>query len=255
MGLASVRRLVPGRLRARGRAAIQRVRWRGRQRHCPVCRSQLSRFLPSPRTGRPDSVCPVCGSQERHRFIWLFLLEHTNLRRRAQRVLHVAPERCYETVLRGWRHLDYVTMDLHRPDVTVRADLTAMVFASGTFDFLLCNHVLEHVPDDGAAMREMFRVLRPGGTAVISVPGPSRESQLDTDLAETIEADPALPPEQRAARFGHPGHLRQYGRDLAAKLGAAGFSVELRRFGTDWPQAEKTRLGGYDGYPIYVCRK
>jgi SAM-dependent methyltransferase len=197
----------------------------------------------------------VCGSQERHRWIWLFLLEHTDLARRAQRVLHVAPERCFQTVLRGWRHLDYVSIDLHRPDVMVRADLSALVFGSGSFDFLLCNHVLEHVPDDRAAMREMFRVLRPGGTALISVPGPSRQSQLPPDLAETIEGTPALTPAERAARFGHPGHLRQYGLDLAEKLGAAGFGAELRRFGADWPQAEKARLGGYDGYPIWVCRR
>jgi SAM-dependent methyltransferase len=254
MGVARLRTLLPAGLRSRGRAAIRRVRYRGGQRHCPVCRARLSRFLPSPRTGRPDSVCPVCGSQERHRWIWLFLLQHTDLPRRAQRVLHVAPEHCYQTALRGWRHLEYVTLDLHRPDVMVRADLTALGFESIAFDFLLCNHVLEHVPDDGAAMREMFRVLRPGGTAVISVPGPSRESRLAPDLAETIEGR-ALQPEERAARFGHPGHLRQYGGDLADRLGAAGFAVELRRFGADWPPAEKRRLGSYDGYPIWVCRR
>jgi SAM-dependent methyltransferase len=232
VGVAALRTLVPARLRARGRAAIQRVRWRGRRHHCPVC-----------------------GSQERHRWIWLFLMEHTDLARRAQRVLHVAPERCYQGVLRGWRHLDYVTLDLHREDVTVRADLSALAFEPGTFDFVLCNHVLEHVPDDAAAMREMFRVLRPGGTALLSVPGPSHESQLPQDLAETIEGTPDPSPAQRAARFGHPGHLRQYGRGLAEALGAAGFAVELRHFGADWPRDAQTRLGGYAGDPIWVCRR
>jgi SAM-dependent methyltransferase len=227
--VASLRSLVPAPLRARGRAAIRRVRYRGGKRHCPVC--------------------PVCGSQERHRWIWLFLLEHTDLPRRAQRVLHVAPEGCYQSVLRGWRHLDYVTLDLRRPDVMVRADLSALVFGSGAFDFVLCNHVLEHVPDDGAAMREMFRVLRPGGTAVISVPGPSRESQLAPDLAETIEGTPDLSPADRAARFGHPGPTWPTGSAPPGSPSSCGASEPTGR------RPSRPAWGGYPGYPIWVCRR
>jgi len=52
----------------------------------------------------------------------------------------------------------------------VQGDALAIPFPDGTFDRVICSEVLEHIPDDIGAMRELARVLRPGGTMAITVP-------------------------------------------------------------------------------------
>jgi SAM-dependent methyltransferase len=196
----------------------------------------------------------VCGAQQRHRSIWPFLLAETPLASGSPRVLHVAPEGCFESRLRGLGLRAYVTLDLARTDVTVRGDLARLGFAGESFDFVLCNHVLEHVADDRAAMREIFRVLAPGGLAVVTVPGPDPALGFPPRLARTLEDPDARTAEERLRRYGHPGHLRQYGSDLAERLRAEGFAVALRAAGGD-PPAERLRSGRLAAYPVFVCRK
>jgi hypothetical protein len=250
-----VRWSIPPRPRQALRVAARRIRHFGRGRFCPVCRSHCRAFLPDSRTGRPDATCPVCRSLERHRSIWPCLVEATPLTRAALRVLHVAPEACFERRLRGLRLRAYVTLDLAREDVAVRADLTRLGVAARCFDLVICNHVLEHVADDRAAMREIFRVLVPGGLAVVTVPGPDPALGHPERLAQTLEDRGASGPDERRRRFGHPGHLRLYGSDLGDRLAAAGFAVTRREQGAGEAPAEKRRRGVYDRYPIFLCRK
>jgi SAM-dependent methyltransferase len=101
----------------------------------------------------------------------------------------------------------------------LRVDLTEMQFADDEFDVIICNHVLEHIPDDRTAMAELLRVLRPGGFAVLLVPDPHK-------LERTIE-DPDAPPEERARRFGQADHVRLYGADYEDRLKEAGFGVRI----------------------------
>ena len=250
-----IRRLLCPERRRALRFATRRLRHLGWRRFCVVCESGCRAFVSDPRTGRPDSGCPVCDSRERHRAVWPFLLQRTPLASAELRVLHVAPEPCFEQRLRRLAGLDYVTCDLTREDVDHREDLQKLSFPDGAFDFLICNHVLEHVADDAAAMREMFRVLSPGGSAEITVPGPNASLGHPERLHETLE-DPSLTtPEQRRQRYGHPGHLRQYGSDLADRLRRAGFEVEVASFGAELGPEERRRLGIPPAYPIYWCRK
>ncbi|MDJ0849300.1 MAG: class I SAM-dependent methyltransferase [Myxococcota bacterium] len=246
--------LSPERRRAL-RFAARRLRHLGWRRYCPVCDSRCRAFLADPRTGRPDAGCPVCDSRERHRSIWPFLMGRTPLPSAELRVLHVAPEPGFELRLRRFPLLDYVTCDLSREDVDFREDLTKLSFADGRFDFVICNHVLEHVADDAAAMREMFRVLSPGGFAEISVPGPSASLGHPARLEATIEDPSVTTPEERRRRYGHPGHVRQYGSDLAERLRSAGFEVQVTSFGPELSPGERQRLGIPPSYPIYWCRK
>jgi SAM-dependent methyltransferase len=252
---ALVRRSIPARSRQALRRAARRIGYFGRDRFCPVCGSRCRAFLADTRTGRPDAACPVCGSRERHRSIWPFLVEETPLARAPLRVLHVAPEGCFERRLRALPLRAYVTLDLARDDVAVRGDLCRLGFAAESFDFALCNHVLEHVADDCAAMRELFRVLAPGGWAVLTVPGPDPRLGFPERLAETVEDAGVRSPEERLRRYGHPGHLRLYGADLADRLRAAGFAVSRRDHGAQEADAEKRRRGVYRAYPIFLCRK
>ena len=185
---------------------------------CPICGRQAARFLPFGLGGRRNAQCPDCGSLERHRFLWTFLAERTPFFRQRLRVLHTAPEPCLEggfRALHGRGHgRDYVTLDRFNPQADVQADLTALPFPNHDFDVVVSSHVLEHVPDDRAALREIARVLKPSGWAVLLFPfdgrGPTRE-------------DPAMDtPAKRMAAFGHPYHYRIYGTDTPERLAEAG---------------------------------
>lgn len=167
---------------------------------------------------REDVRCPFCGSLERHRLVWRFFEDHTDLfDGRPKRMLHVAPEASFEQRFRRLAGLDYTTADLLDPNVMVQMDLTDIPFSDGTFDVIYCSHVLEHVPDDRQAMRELRRVLAPAGWAVIQVP---------ITAPETIEDPTITDPQERIRLFGQDDHVRRYGPDYSDRLREAGFAVD-----------------------------
>lgn len=188
--------------------------------HCPICGARALRFRPFGLAGRRNSVCPHCGSAERHRFLWLYLQRHTRLLRQRLSVLHVAPEPCLEQALRRYANLRYTTVDRFNPQADRRADLTALPFRTAAFDLVLCSHVLEHIPDDARAMAELARVLKPGGSAIVLVP-------YDPRRPVTEEGRDVASPAERWRRFGHPYHYRIYGADLPGRLAAAGLSATV----------------------------
>lgn len=186
---------------------------------CPICRTLAARFLSFGLAGRRNAQCPECGSVERHRLLWIYLLRHTDLLRRRISVLHSAPEACLEPILRKLPNWRYQSVDRFNPSADISADLTDLPFPDRHFDAVLTSHVLEHIRRDGAAIDELARILRPGGNAIIMVP-------FDPDRSKTDEGADIVDPAERMARFGHPFHFRIYGRDLVARLTAAGFQVK-----------------------------
>ena len=187
--------------------------------HCPICGAEAARFLPFGLDKRRNAQCPGCGSVERHRLLWLYLTRHTDLLHRRLEVLHSAPEACLEPVLRGLPNLRYRSVDRFNPRADLIADLTDLPVPDRRYDLVLTSHVLEHIRDDGAAIAELARVLRPGGQAIVMVP-------YDPRRARTEEGADISDPAERMARFGHPFHYRIYGPDLVGRLEAAGFEVE-----------------------------
>ena len=187
---------------------------------CPICGASARRFLAFGLAGRRNAQCPGCGSLERHRLLWLYLCRHTDLTVRRYDLLHTAPEPCLAGPLGRLPNLRSQSVDRFNPRAQVRADLTDLPFADGRFDVVLSCHVLEHIPDDIAAMAELARVLRPGGWAAIMVP-------YDPRRPATEEGRHITSPATRLARFGHPYHYRIYGADLSARLSAAGFEVSV----------------------------
>jgi len=190
----------------------------GLPKYCPVCRQSFGAFLPFGLSRRRNARCPGCGSLERHRFLWLYLERALRLAHRRLAVLHVAPEACIRSRLAALPQLRYAGIDLYRPEAPLAMDATRMAFADGSFDLVVCSHVLEHIDDDRAALAEFARVLRPGGRAIIAVP-------LDLRRPITCEDPRAATAEQRLAAFGHPYHVRICGADYGDRIAAAGFAV------------------------------
>jgi SAM-dependent methyltransferase len=198
---------------------------------------------------RPNSRCPSCGARRRQRYLWLYLERKTNLLVDRLRVLHFAPERIFEEWLGSRPNLDYVSTDLERPRAMVKADITDLPFADDSFDAILCSHVLEHIVDDRKAMRELYRVLRPGGWAVVLVP-------IDFSRAETFEDSSIVAPADRERLFGQDDHVRVYGRDFTARLEEAGFTVRVEDFMRELGESESRRYGLRPRRPdLHFCMK
>ncbi len=138
----------------------------------------------------------------------------------------------------------YETADLYQKNVTHSIDITHISIPDHSFDVVMCHHVLEHIDDDNAAMRELFRVLKPEGTAVLSVPINTSRQTTHEDLTIT---DPAL----RRKHFGGTDHKRYYGLDFIDKLRAVGFQVETFRL---TPELE-AEYGLQRDEWIYIARK
>jgi SAM-dependent methyltransferase len=237
-------------LRRYERVIAGAVRYGGRRFHCPCCGGRWRRWIEHPEYGWPDLECPWCGTFGRHRALWLFLRHETDLLSAPLRLLHVAPESMYLPALQAADNLvEYVTVDLDpdSPWAGTRADVTGLPFADHSFDALLCSHVLEHVPDDGAAMRELARVLRPGGWGVIDVP-------VDPARQTTHEDPSVVHPSHRAREFNQADHVRVYGRDYPDRLRAAGFEVEVVPYAERVGPAVRERFGLVATGDVHLCR-
>jgi SAM-dependent methyltransferase len=140
----------------------------GRRFECPLCERSFARFHRV--SGVPNVQCPGCGSRERQRGLWLYLQRRTDVLERPMRVLHFAPEDCLTERLRAIHGSTYLSGDLDGDVAMERIDITAIDKPAHAFDVVLVSHVLEHVPDDRLAMREIGRVLGPGGIAILQHP-------------------------------------------------------------------------------------
>ena len=202
---------------------LKALRYIGNRYQCPCCGWRLSRFLDGGRNeARQNASCPRCASLERHRWLWLEL-EHRHRLDEPLRLLHFAPERCFRRQFVKLPHLNYVTTDLWACEVKTQMDITQLAFGDNTFGGIICSHVLEHIPDDRAAMRELFRVLKLGGWAYVAVP-----IYWDRD---TYEDSTIVAPQERLRAFGQEDHVRYYGRDIVDRLINAGFQVQVQHAG------------------------
>jgi len=208
---------IPAVLKGRLNRAWLKVRHFGLKRFCPVCNSWVASFGPFGLAQRADAICPVCAALERHRLVWLFFYLGTKLLDgSAKKMLHIAPERELEAKFRKVRGLDYLSGDLNDERAMVRMDISDIRYPDGLFDVIYCSHVFEHVGDDRKAMRELWRVLKPGGWAVFVVP---------VRVEKTIEGPSVTDPGQRERLFGQSDHVMRYGPDFVDRLAEAGFGV------------------------------
>ena len=186
----------------------------------PIDGKSFKTFLPYGYGGqRNNALSPSTLSLERHRLLWLYLNNETKFFTDYLKVLHFAPEQAFYKRFRSMKNLEYITTDLNSPLADVKADICNLPFKDNEFDVILCNHVLEHIPDDTKAMQELYRVLKPGGFGIFQIP-------QDLTRAMTFEDDTITDKKERAKIFGQYDHVRIYGKDYFNKLRSIGFKVD-----------------------------
>lgn len=266
-------RLIPARLKGplrRLEAAVRSYRY-----ECPLCQRRVGQFLPLSQAlpglmadlmkhqfdmqlfaqaetlNLQQYACPYCRSNDRTRLYALFLRDEATRIGDATkcRMLDIAPARTLQELIRKLDCFDYHSADLLRSDVDDRIDIMDMkAYADSAFDCFICSHVLEHVPDDRRAMRELFRILRPGGWGIAMAP-------ICLGLKATIEDAQLTDPAERVRRFGQEDHLRLYARqDFIDRLTQAGFNVSCLGFAHFGGEVLE-KNGVQQRSVLYVCRK
>ncbi|WP_430966064.1 class I SAM-dependent methyltransferase [Spongiimicrobium sp. 2-473A-2-J] len=215
----------------------------------PIDQKQFKSFLPyGYENPRKNVLSPSTLSLERHRLLWLYLKNKTDFFTAPAKVLHFAPEQAFYKRFRKLQHLDYTTTDLNSPLADVKADICNLPFQDHTFDIILCNHVLEHIPDDTKAMHELFRILKPGGWGIFQIP-------QDLKRKTTFQDDSVTDRKERAKIFGQYDHVRIYGRDYFDKLRSIGFKVVEADYTAALSDAEIEKYRLAKGEIIPVVRK
>jgi len=181
----------------------------------------------------------VCRSQARHRGHLLYYRDELDLFSQEGRLLYFAPESGILPHLQRASGLQIETTDRGEiPGTDHQYDIQDIDVGEGTFDFVICHRVIEHVVDDRKAIRELHRILRPGGLAIVSVP-------IVWDRRETIA-------------YGKPNplcsfHCYEYGVDFRERI-TAGFDVTERDFSDLFDAATWRRLALHRDC-VFECRK
>jgi SAM-dependent methyltransferase len=231
--------LIPFWLAQKLRGGYQKISgayYAGNSCFCPFCKKSFRKFLPGGfdlpvlfekqiigAGYRLNNVCPRCYSLDRDRLVYLFLHEKTNIFTAPVKVFHVAPEGCLRALLNSMPNVTYRSgvkylEGYYYEKSTNLLDITELPFENENFDVIICNHVLEHIQDDTKAIRELYRVLKPGGWAILQVP-------ISKMLPKTFEDPSVASAEERERVFGQFDHVRIYGLDYKDRLAKAGFTV------------------------------
>lgn len=224
--------------------------------HCVICDSRIWRFMPY-RTGRSVPLlealqavgsdvlnfeCPRCGSTDRERHLFLYFRACGLLKSMgSRRILHFAPEKHLSRLIHGLSPTRYVKCDLQPAAGDVqRVDMQQIPFEDSSFDLVIANHVLEHVDDDRAALAEVFRVLQPGGFAVLQTP-------YSAILEETWSDPGIVSAHARLQAYGQEDHVRLFGKDMVGRFSESGLRQRV--------QSHEELLPGVDGCRVGVNRE
>ena len=193
---------------------------------------------------RYNRNCNLCNCNDRERLVTLYLKEYVLSKDFEKiKILHIAPENMLASILEKDKRIDYVKGDKFREEFdewynypnTIEMDIRSIPFDEGTFDFVICNHVLEHIEDDILAMNEIYRVLKKDGQAILQVP-------IADKLEKTYEDKSIQTKEMRTHHFAQKNHVRIYARDYTERLKSTGFAVEVfsftEKYGNDFSEEQ-----------------
>jgi len=205
--------------------------------YCPISEKKYKCFLKI----RTYNQTPDNGAHSRHRLVWLFLKNKTKIFNENVSLLHIAPEFCFIKKFKSLKNLSYFPGDkmvegYGKQDGVEYLDIMNMNFKDNSFDYILCNHVLEHVSDDKKAMKEIYRVLKKDGTAIITIP-------INEKLETTYEDSNITSPQEREKHFGQWDHVRWHGMDVKKTLETIGFKVEMIRYAEKFSAEENKKFG------------
>lgn len=198
---------------------------------CILCENKLNKFLPSGIDEeifkkhyiigggyRRNVVCPYCGSNDRERWLYYVLKNKTDISKLSGRILHFAPERGVVNYIKQNNKIDYYTCDIVPGKAMHVVDITDIQYKDNIFDYVICNHVMEHIVDEEKAVFEIKRVLKNNGKWIFSFP-------ICTDM-ETYEDETIVTPKDRLKKYGQEDHVRLYGYDYFNRF--QGYGLELQ---------------------------
>ena len=215
----------------------------------PIDGNTFRAFLPYGYNNiRNNVLSPSTYSLERHRLLWLYLKNETSFFKAKLKVLHFAPESALMNQFKKLKNLSYDTIDLNSPIADIKADICDLPFLDNSYDFILCNHVLEHIVDDNKAIRELYRVLKKNGIGIFQVP-------IDYNRDTTFEDFSVTNKKERNKLFGQYDHVRIYGLDFFDRLQKAGFSVERCEYTSKLSKEDIIKFCLPKKEIIPICRK
>jgi SAM-dependent methyltransferase len=242
--IKQIKKLVPNNLKKNLRLFLHK----GNRYHCPLCGYKAKDLYPIGLEfpvlfdkqiiggGRRNAGCLKCGSSDRERLIFIFLKEKMGLFAgpKSTHILHIAPEKQLTKFILAEGFQNYVCGDLFSdgylyPEHVQNMNVLALPFPENTFDLVICNHVLEHIPDDRLAMSEIYRVLKGGGKAILQVPISNISESTFEDFSVSTAA-------QREIVFGQFDHIRIYGQDYTERLKEVGFKVNRMNISEEYSQ-------------------
>jgi SAM-dependent methyltransferase len=227
------------------RLIMYNLLYRGEIFYCPICNSNLKKFIPIYFKSGVDNSCPRCGSLSRTRSLYNYISEKIPLNQHS--ILDFSPHRSiYNNLSKTKRN--YIANDFDNQfHADTHHDITDLPFEKESFDLIICFHVLEHIPNDDKAIANLHKVLKKNGNLLIQVP--LKEGETDEDLSIT---DPKL----RENRFGQSDHVRIYGKnDLRNKIEKKGFRVNIIDYSEKLTTDQINYFGINKGELIFHCIK
>jgi predicted SAM-dependent methyltransferase len=220
---------------------------------CCVCGYKAHSFQDHGLIARKNAKCPKCQSLERTRMLWHFMVNELNIKNKKIDFLHIAPDKGISEQLLKLSNVTYTAGDYFAEGYSYKGnvmhlDIREMPFEDNSFDMVLCEHVLEHIEEDHKAMKEVLRVLRSGGMAILQVP-------IDYSKAKTYEDFSITSPEERIKHFGQFDHVRQYGLDYKDRLSNAGFVVEIIDYSAKVGKSVAVKNAFMLRDDLYLCTK
>ena len=245
---------------------LSQLQYFGNAVTCPFCEKTFSRFKPTGALDRPfwrsseglellksreinvaNATCPKCRSGERQRLLYFYLMDKIDFfNQKGIKLLDVAPDDFLLGKVFSKVDIDYISIDIapaRNPSQIM--DIINLEFENNTFDAIICLHVLEHIPEDIKAMKELYRVLKPGGWSILQVP---------IWAFETVEV-PGATKDQYLDLYGHSDHVRRYGFDYKERLEKAGFVVNVDQFSRNLTSNIREQYGLFETEDIFCCSK
>lgn len=249
---SAYKRLFTEKTRIQIRQSLQKFKspiYYGHNYTCNCCNKSFRKFLQKGNIKRLNAQCPYCGSLERTRVLLFFLRQETDLFNKRLKVLHIAPEACLFNLFQKL-DIDYIDGDINPANATHVIDITNIQYPNNSFDLIICSHVLGHVPNEALAIRELRRVLKNDGTALIM-------TLINQDAPETYEDPKILSPEERLLNYGEADLCRLHGLDFAHRLEKQNFKVSSVNYAKELPGniVETHRLGDGKRELIFKCQK